>query len=92
MISSRRAISVGKVTQFDPSEVSQGDSQVWLSATPINLGLDRSHFFVGSHQEVARAAGRIEHPAPRLPYLSPLAREGADGQAVVCPGLPVATG
>src|SRR6202795_1312871 len=25
--------------------------------------------------------------APRLPYLSPLAREGADGQAVVCPLL-----
>src|ERR1700688_3012471 len=24
---------------------------------------------------------------PRLPYLSPLAREGADGQAVVCPLL-----
>jgi hypothetical protein len=30
--------------------------------------------------------------APRLPYLSPLAREGADGQAVVCLRIPIYSG
>jgi hypothetical protein len=37
---------------------------VGLAAPPVDLSLDRTHLLVCDHQEIARAAGRIENPDP----------------------------
>ena len=38
---------------------------VCLAAPPVDLGLDRPHLLVGDDEEIAGAAGRVEHPDPR---------------------------
>ena len=38
---------------------------VGLAAPLVDLGLDRAHLLVGNDEEVARAAGRLEHPDSR---------------------------
>jgi hypothetical protein len=69
-----------------------------LSRLMINIDLNLLRVFDILFDEcnVTRAGNRtscrrrfrfIDFRAPRFPYLSPLAREGADGQAVVCPLL-----
>jgi hypothetical protein len=63
----RQARDLGReVAQLDPPEVGEGDvaASVRLAAPPVDLRLDRPHFLVGDDQEVAGAAGRIEHPDP----------------------------
>ena len=54
----------GEVAQLDPAEVGQGNVGTALGLAPaaIDLGLDLAHLLVGDDKEVARAAGRVEHP------------------------------
>src|SRR6202049_3540875 len=62
-----------------PKKLARRRMQLWLMASAGAMLLDR----------LGPPGFRfIDFRAPRLPYLSPLrGREGADGQAVVCPLL-----
>ncbi len=64
----RQARDLGReVAQFDAPEVGQGNvaAPVRLAAPLVDPVLDRPNLLVGNDQEIARAAGRIEHPDPR---------------------------
>jgi len=59
------------VPQLDAAEVGQRNfgAEMRFAAAAVDFGLDRPHFLVSNHQNIARAAGRVEHadagdPAP----------------------------
>lgn len=64
MMRASRAISAGKWRQLDPAEVGQRDfaAPTRFATTLIDLRLNRPHLLVRDHEEIARAAGRIEDP------------------------------
>ena len=66
-MSARRAISAGKSRSSIPRKLVSGISlrRSGFAAPLVDLGLDRPHFLVGDDEEVAGAAGRVEHPDPR---------------------------
>ena len=78
MISARRAISAGKSRSSMPRKLVSGISlrRSGFAAPPVDLGLDLPHLLVGDDEEVAGAAGRIEHPDARhaLAQVEQLAR------------------
>ncbi len=63
----RRAISAGKSRSSIPRKLVSGISLCAprLLAPLVDLRLDRPHFLIGDDEEIAGAAGRVEHPDPR---------------------------
>src|SRR5580704_17045198 len=56
----RQASDLGrKVAQFDASKIRQWNVRAAIRLAPplVDLGLNRTHFFVGDNKEVTRAAG-----------------------------------
>src|SRR5690606_6944851 len=53
-----------EVAQLDPPKIGKRNFRLSIrfATTPVDLGLDGTHFLVGNDQEIARTAGWIEDP------------------------------